>query len=64
MFRRHLIFGQRGIDYSIIADNAAGHFMKNKDINLAIEAAENISGMLKTLAEKKDESLGKLDDYP
>ncbi|ARD84138.1 tryptophanyl-tRNA synthetase [Ferroplasma acidiphilum] len=28
-----------------------------------IEAAENISGMLKTLAEKKDESLGKLDDY-
>ena len=28
-----------------------------------IEAAENISGMLKTLAEKKDESLRKLDDY-
>ena len=27
---------QEGIDYSIIADNAAGHFMKNKDINLAI----------------------------
>ncbi len=28
-----------------------------------LEAAENISNMLKTLAEKKDESLGKLDDY-
>jgi tryptophanyl-tRNA synthetase len=27
------------------------------------EAAENISYMLKTLADKKDESLGKLDDY-
>ena len=27
------------------------------------EAAENISGMLKILAEKKDESLKKLDDY-
>ena len=27
------------------------------------EAAENISNMLKTLAEKKDESLSKLDDY-
>ena len=34
---------QEGIDYSIIADNAAGHFMKNKDINLAIVGADRIA---------------------
>jgi len=34
---------QEGIDYSIIADNAAGHFMKNKDIDLAIVGADRIA---------------------
>ena len=33
---------QEGIDYSIIADNAAGHFMKNGDIDLAIVGADRI----------------------
>ena len=31
------------IDYSIIADNAAGYFMKNRDINLAIVGADRIA---------------------
>jgi S-methyl-5-thioribose-1-phosphate isomerase len=34
---------QEGIDYSIIADNAAGHFMKNGDIDLAIVGADRIA---------------------
>ena len=34
---------QEGIDYSIIADNAAGYFMKNRDINLAIVGADRIA---------------------
>jgi translation initiation factor eIF-2B subunit alpha/methylthioribose-1-phosphate isomerase len=34
---------QEGIDYSIIADNAAGYFMKNGDINLAIVGADRIA---------------------
>ncbi len=34
---------QEGIDYSIIADNAAGHFMKNKEIDLAIVGADRIA---------------------
>ncbi|WP_337860867.1 S-methyl-5-thioribose-1-phosphate isomerase [Ferroplasma sp.] len=34
---------QEGIDYSIIADNAAGYFMKNKEINLAIVGADRIA---------------------
>ena len=34
---------QEGIDYSIIADNAAGHFMKHKDIDLAIVGADRIA---------------------
>jgi S-methyl-5-thioribose-1-phosphate isomerase len=34
---------QEGIDYSIIADNAAGYFMKNKEINLAIVGADRIT---------------------
>jgi translation initiation factor eIF-2B subunit alpha/methylthioribose-1-phosphate isomerase len=34
---------QEGIDYSIIADNAAGHFMKNGEIDLAIVGADRIA---------------------
>ena len=34
---------QEGIDYSIIADNAAGYFMKKKDINIAIVGADRIA---------------------
>ncbi len=34
---------QEGIDYSIIADNAAGYFMKKKDIDLAIVGADRIA---------------------
>ncbi len=34
--------GQEGIDHAIIADNAAGHFMKKGDVDLAIVGADRI----------------------
>ncbi|AAT42846.1 S-methyl-5-thioribose-1-phosphate isomerase [Picrophilus oshimae] len=34
---------QEGIDHSIIADNAAGYFMKKKDVNLVIVGADRIA---------------------
>ncbi|MEM0132208.1 S-methyl-5-thioribose-1-phosphate isomerase [Acidiplasma sp.] len=34
---------QEGIEHSIIADNAAGYFMKNKDVNLVIVGADRIA---------------------
>lgn len=35
--------GQEGIDHAIIADNAAGHFMSRKEIDLAIVGADRIT---------------------
>lgn len=35
--------GQEGIDHAIIADNAAGHFMRKKEVNLAIVGADRIT---------------------
>jgi translation initiation factor eIF-2B subunit alpha/methylthioribose-1-phosphate isomerase len=34
---------QEGISHALIADNAAGHFMKNKDIDLVIVGADRIA---------------------
>ena len=34
---------QEGIDHSIIADNAAGYFMRKKDVNLVIVGADRIA---------------------
>lgn len=35
---------QEGIEHSIIADNAAGHFMKNGEIDMVITGADRIAG--------------------
>lgn len=35
--------GQEGIDHAIIADNAAGHYMSRKEIDLAIVGADRIT---------------------
>ncbi len=35
--------GQEGIDHAIIADNAAGYFMKKGDVNMAIVGADRIA---------------------
>lgn len=35
--------GQEGIDHAIIADNAAGHYMRKKEIDLAIVGADRIT---------------------
>lgn len=35
---------QEGIDHAVIADNAAGYFMKNGDIDLVITGADRIAG--------------------
>lgn len=35
--------GQEGIDHAIIADNAAGHYMRRKEIDLAIVGADRIT---------------------
>jgi len=34
---------QAGIDYAVIADNAAGHFMKNGEIDIVITGADRIA---------------------